>query len=294
MKMLGVCAIFILALSGCAGTQSFSGAVRAGDTVAVAVGWRQNLAKDNITVTITTGSPGNQVTYATYGPNNAAIRAVINLYPDPLSSLVVSPQLGEDLTPFAQQYASLMDSSYASYDKDWSQTVVFVDLPTDLPVGNAQIRVSGGGYTNPPVSVVEILPGSGSPINFSTEGGGLNANQLGSLGRVPNQSVTFTGSTIPHAIQVDLAHYPDRDSGGVGKAHVANTRGDIKNIAWRDDGSNLRVILTPTNDRSFSDLLDFKFYVAGGLTGLYVTDVRAYDVNGNTVPGISAIFGGGL
>ena len=281
-----VCAVFTLMMSGCAGTQTFSGAVRAGDTVAVAVGWRQNLTKDNITVTVTTGSPANQITQAVYGPNDPAIRAVINMYPDPLSSLLVSPQVGEDLTPYAQLYASTVDTNYTGYDKDWSQTVVYVDLPPGLPVGTAQIHVSGAGYADPPASTVEILPGTGSPIAFSTEGTSLNSNQLMSMGRVSNLAVSFTGSTIPHAIQIDLAHDPDRDNGGAGKAYVVNSRGDIKDIAWHDDGRNLRVILTPTHDQPLSNLLDFKFYIAGGLTGMNVKDTLAYDVNGNTVTGI--------
>jgi hypothetical protein len=281
-----VCAVFILVMSGCAGTQTFSGAARAGDTVAVAVGWRQNLTMNNITVTITTGPPSNRVTQAVYGPNDPAIRAVINLYPDPLSSLLVSPQVGADLTPYAQLYASTVDVNYTGYDKDWSQTVVYVDLPPGLPVGTAQIWVSGAGYANPPASTVEIVAGVGSPIAFATEGASLGPNQLLSMGRVPNQTVSFTGSTIPNAIQIDLAHDPDRDNGGVGKAYVVNTRGDIKSIAWRDDGLNLRVILTPTHNQPLSNLLDFKFNIAGGLTGLHVTNTLAYDANGNTIPGI--------
>ncbi len=291
LRMLGLCALcalLVTGLSGCAGTQAFSGAVRAGDTVAVAVGWRQNLTKDNITVRITTGSPSNPVTQAEYGPGHAAIRAVINLYPDPVSSLVVSPRIDEDLTPYARTYAGVIDSSYTSYDKDWSQTVVYVDLPNTLPTGTARIWVSGGGYADAPASVVEILPGLGSPISFNTEGATLGADHLRSMGRVPAQSVTFTGSTIPHALQVDLAHNPDRDNGGTGKAYVVNTRGDIKNIAWRDDGTSLRVIVTPTNAAPLTDLQDFKFYVTGGLGGLYITQVKAYDADGNVVTGITA------
>lgn len=294
LTILGLLSMFLVILSGCAGTQSFSGAVRAGDTVAVAVGLRQGLAKDNVTVTITTGPPANQVIHAIYPPNSPAIRAVLNLYPDPLSSLLVSPQVGEDLTPYAQLYAEMMDTNYAGHDKDWSQTVIFVDLPPTLPVGMARISVSGGGYANPPPSVVEILPGAGSPIGFITEGGTLTDAQLQSLGRVQSQSVTFSGGSVPYAIQIDFAHNPDRDNGGTGKAHVVNTRGDIKSVAWRDDGTRLRVILTPAQSRMLSDLHDFKFYIAGGLTGLYVTDVRAYDANGNTVTGISAALSGAL
>jgi hypothetical protein len=33
---------------------------------------------------------------------------------------------------------------------------------------------------------------------------------------------------------------------------------------------------------------EFKFYVAGGVTGLQVVNVKAVDIDGNSVPGISA------
>jgi len=279
--------MLVLMLAGCAGTRSFNQTVRAGDTVALGVGWRQNLSKSNITVEITPVPTGVPVVY---GPNDPAIRAVFNLYPDPLSGLLVSPRVGEDLTFAAQQYASLVETLYTGPDNDWSETVVFVDLPlpANLPVGRARIQVSGGGYDDPPASIVEIVDGVGRPQDFSTEGGGLTANQLAALERVDNYVVSFSGSTIPYAVQIDLTHDPDRDSGGVGKAYVVNTRGDIKNVAWNDDGLNLRVLLTSANNQPLSDLLDFKFYLAGGITGLSAPVVQAYDINGNVIAGVSA------
>lgn len=278
-------AFLVLLLAGCAGTESFSRYARAGDTVSLGVGWRQNLNKSNITVEITPVSTGIPIVY---GPDHPAIRAVFNLYPDPLSSMMVSPRIGEDLTPDVQTYVDLVASNYTGPDKDWSQTVVFLDLPPDLPVGRARIRVSGGGYDDPPDSLVQIIDGTGVPAGFSTEGGGLTESQLKALERVGNYVMSFSGSTVPHAIQVDLTHDPDRDSGGIGKAYVMNPRGDVKNAAWRDDGTNLRVILTPAYSGSVADLADFKFYVAGGITGLRIVETRACDVNGNTVPGVFA------
>ena len=280
-----IISLLVLVMAGCAGTESFNHAARAGDSISLAVGWRQNLNKSNITVEITPVSTGIPVVY---GPDDPAIRAVFNLYPDPLSSIIVSPQVGEDLTPSAQQYAGLMEANFVGPDKDWSQTVVFVDLPVDLPVGRASIQVSGGGYVDPPAARVVIVDGVGSPTNFSTEAGGLNAYQLDSLGRVDNYVVSFSGSVIPHVIQVDFSHDPDRDNGGVGKAHVVNPRGDIKNIVWHGDGVSLHAILGPSHNQPMSDLAEFKFYVAGGLTGLSVTDVKAYDIDGNEVAGVSA------
>lgn len=298
MIMLRICvsySILVLILSGCAGTESFSRSARVGDTVAVAVGWWHGLSRDNITIEILPG-PG-QPPAAVYGPNDPAIRAIANFYPDPLSSLLVSPLVGEDLTPAAQFYADTALASYTGGDKDMSETIVFLDLPAviftaqpvDMQEGIARISVSDGNPETPTtITTVRIVPGQGSPSDFGTVGGGLNAAQLQSLERVANHTVTFTGLDIPHALQVSLVHDPDRDNGGVGKAHVVNTRGDLKNVAWHDDGVNLEVVLTSANNQLPAELLDFKFYVAGGVTGLSVTAVQAYDINGNVIAGISA------
>ncbi len=278
-------AFVVLVLVGCAGTESFSRYARAGDTVSLAVGWRQNLDKSNISIAIT---PASTETPIVYGPDHPAIRAVFNLYPDPLSSVVVSPQVGEDLTPYAQQYAGLMAANYTGADKDLSQTVVFLDLPADLPVGRTNIQVSGGGYADPPAATVQVIEGLGFPASFSTEGGGLTQNQLRALERVDNYRVTFSGEVVPHAIQVDFRHDPDRDFGGLGKAYVVNPRGDVKSVIWDGDGVDLRVLLMPAESDGLDDLLDFKFYIAGGVTGLHVVDVRAYGSDGSPVPGITA------
>jgi len=102
--------------------------------------------------------------------------------------------------------------------------------------------------------------------------------------------MTFSGSTVPHSIQVDLTHDPDTASGGVGKVQVINTRGDIKSIAWTDDGANLWVLLTPTKGQASLRMKDFKFYVAGDVTGFQVlpSDVSTFDINGNAVSGVTA------
>lgn len=279
--------MFILAigvLGGCAGARTFHEVARAGDTVAVAAGWKHYFRRDNITITITPSSGPSIV----YSPNDPAVRAVVNLYPDPVSSIVVSPQIGQDLTPYARTYASLVDSSITQDDQDWWQTTVFIDLPTTLPTGMATIAI-----TNPQSegvsSQVDIVAGTGRPNEFqAVSNGPLSSNQLASLERVGHYVVNFSGGTVPFAIQLDLRHDPDVDRGGVGRAHVVNSRGDLKNAAWKDDGANLRVILTPAKGTVLGDMKDFKCYVAGGIAGLQVVEVKAFDINGNPVMGVTA------
>jgi hypothetical protein len=137
-------------------------------------------------------------------------------------------------------------------------------------------------------SEVEIVEGNGQPNTFQATFGSLSKQQLASMERVPHYTVGFLGSTIPYAIQIDLAHDPDVDHGGAGRAHVTNPRGDLKGVAWKDDGSNLRVILAPAKRSVLGNMKEFKFYVAGGVTGLQVVNVKAVDIDGNSVPGISA------
>jgi len=287
---------------GCAGTRTFHEVARAGDTVALGAGWNHNFTPDNLTVTITPFGSAPIVYTAgdPVGPGDPAIRAVTNMYVDPLSSLVISRQTNQDLTPFAgSTYAWSIDNNFTAGDKDWWQTVVFIDLPQTLPdlspypTGTTTIVIDGGGETA--TSSVEIVGAGGTASTFSASGPGpLNATQLDALRRVDHFTVDFSGTTVPHAIQIDLIHDPDADNGGAGYAYVVNPIGYIKNATWSDDGANLRVILTPTRDAEITSLTDFKFYVAGGVTGLQFPlggttgIVQAFDSNGNPVADITA------
>jgi hypothetical protein len=245
----------------------------------------QNFSRDNITVTITPSS-GNPIVYA---PNDPAVRAVINLYPDPVSSLFVSMESNQDLTPAARTYGSLMLNYIPQREKDWWQTSVFVDLPASLSTGTASIEISdpSGGYA---YSEMEIVAGVGAPNKFDANiNGPLNPNQLASMERVPHFTVDFNGSAIPFAIQVDLFHDPDVDHGGSGRAHVINPRGDLKNVTWSDSGTAMRIIVITAKAQALSNIHDYKFYVAGGVTNLNVLNVKAVDINGNAVSGVTAM-----
>jgi hypothetical protein len=279
-----ICATLALAaLNGCAGTNTFQQVARAGDTVAMAAGWKQNFTHDTITVTIH-GSDGSTYVYL---PNDPAVRAIVNLYPDPLSSILVSPQIGTNLTPFAQTYA-LTTNTFTNGDSDWWQTTVFIDLPTNMPVGNGYIEIAtdAGEYAR---SSIAIVSGTGTRGTFDANPNGpMTPTQLASLERVSHQTVSFSGSTVPYALEVRLSHAPDAAHSGSGYVHVVNTRGDVKSANWNDTGTELRVVLMPAKQQALGDLVDFKFQVAGGIANLSVVSVTACDSNGATVSGISA------
>ncbi|MDH5648107.1 MAG: hypothetical protein OEY67_00510 [Gammaproteobacteria bacterium] len=271
-----------LLLSACAGVKTFPSTVRAGDTVVVAAGWKHHFAANNITVTITP-SVGVPVVYS---PGSPAIRGVINLYPDPVSSIIVSQQISQDLTNSAQVYAQLVSSNFTGNDKDWWQTTVYVDLPATLPVGTANIEISNpqGEVASSDVLVVD---GVGSPEDFEAElSGPLTQNQLASLARVNSYEVNFSGSVVPYAIQVKLQHTSVF-------AHVVNPRGDIKNVAWRDNAGVADIIITPAKLQALSNLDEFKIYVVADQgfqipDSLSILSIEAFDINGNPIPGINA------
>lgn len=276
--------VLIQFVVGCSGVHTYPAFARAGDTVSIAAGWKQDFSKNNILVTITPSS-GSQIFYF---PGNPSIRAVVNLYPDPLSSLIVSTETGQELTPYATTYASLINAGFTKGDNDWWQTTVFIDLPDTLPVGNTTIEVSSSSGELA-TSTFEIIAGAGQPEAFLADPGGpISIDQLASMERVQNYQVLFDSAVIPYAIQAEFSHLPDLNNGGTGKAYVVNPRGDLKNISWSDDGTNLKVMIVPAQAKYLGAMSDFKFYVAGGISGLTVTNIQAVDDTGNPLAGVTA------
>jgi len=273
----------LLLVAGCSGTRTFNEYARAGDTVAIAAGWKENFSRDRLTVYITPsdGSPD-----IVLGPDDPSIRAVVNFYPDPLSSIVVSQRTGQDVTPYAQGYGDLINSNFTNGEDDWFQTVVFLDLPASLPTGSTNIYIEDANAVFAQ-STLEIISGVGTPNTFSAESAGpLTRNHLAAMERASYFKISFSGSTVPYAIEIDLSHDPDKDNGGVGKAYAVNPISGVKNVSWTDDGASMRVILTPSASAPLASLSDFRFYVAGGIQNLLQGSVTAYDINGDVVPGI--------
>lgn len=274
-----------LVATGCTSTHSIPQAARAGDTVGFSVGWQQDVSRDNLTVAITDAL---SVT-TTYNPNDSNVRAVVNLYPDPVSRLVVGTQTQQGLGVAADTYGQIINDNITSQDRDWWNTTVYVDLPTTLAEGLATVTLTGpqGNLTTNPIDL-EIVAGTGSPIGLIDPTWVANpvevTNIFGALERADHFTVSFTGSTVPHSIQVEIF----RDA-GIGVPWVVNPRGDLKNIVWADDGGSLTVLVTPTNGQTPTQMSDLKFYIAGGVTGLLVTELTAYDSNSNEILDLAVV-----
>jgi hypothetical protein len=273
---------FLALLSACAAQRTFTTAARAGDTVAVPLGWAKSASRQNVTV-IVTGS--NAATY-TFVPGDPSVRAVANMYPDPVSRLLVGTETNQSLGVNANSTGALLAAATGN-DKDISQTMLLVDLPATLVPGTASIAVNdqlGSPLTSQPV-LVDILPGAGSPNPFrqNNSTNTLSPAMMAGLERADAHTVTFSGGSVPYGMQLNLTRTP-----GIGQPWIVNPRGDVKNIAWSDDGATIRLLLTPANGVNLTDLIHFKFYVAGGVADLAVSSVKAFDVNGNVVPSITA------
>jgi hypothetical protein len=279
--------LLVLVLTGCAGEKTFHEYARAGDTVAVAAGYQHYFTRDNITVTLTPdgGSP------VVIPANDPALRGSINMYPDPLASMMVSRETAQDLTIFAQTYAQTTSAVFTGRNKDWWQTVVFIDLPTTIPTGMLTVEITNpeGEYA---WSTLEVIPGTGSPNTFTAYGSTeLLTNHIKAMERVPHYEISFSRATdgsLPYAIEASFTHDADVDNGGVGRAHVVNPRAEFKALMWNDDGINTRVIMIATRGIPIDHEKDFNFYVAGGITNLSLVTVKAYDIDGNELTGVTA------
>jgi len=289
-------AVFLI---GCAGTKTFHEYARAGDTIIVAAGYKKDFQRDNITVTVTDFDGATTV----YPPGSVKVRASVDLYPDPLSSWVVSDRTGVDQTSYAQLYVAQNQLNNTGGDYDWHQTVVFLDLPVTMDsnsqpmaLGDATVRietpagpdqevhqavvniVSGSGHAHTFGAMTETLAGMPGHAAFS-----LLPDHLKAMERVPYRTLDFTGTNVPYAIQVDLHHDPDQDTGGtVGdKAYIANPVGQIKTVNWHDDGINTRIIMIGNRSSDITSLKDFKLYLAG-IGGWSVIDTQAFNQDGGT------------
>lgn len=286
VRFTGLILFILYILTGCAGHQTFNHLARSNDTVAIAAGYMKTFTRDTIRVTITDNNgTGTQTVYQPGDPN---IRAVINLYPDPVSNIVVSRETGISTSPGAVDYAGQIDFWYTKGDLDWWQTTVFVNLPDNMLAGaDATILIESIDPDTLEVletanSIVSIVTGTGEAFPFSAQnpwGGGsffnMTSDHLNALERASHYQIDFDGTEVPAAIALGISHNP-------GTAFIINPTSEIKNINWTDNGSVTKVLILPTKNSGFNSLKDFKFFVSG-VDGVSVSNFHAYDIDGNEI-----------
>jgi len=276
--------VITLSLSACGGLRTFHEYARAGDTVAIAAGMKPDFNKDNISITITPSS-GAPIELSADDP---AIRGIINLYPDPISSMKMSKELKVNLTPSAQTYANTTFNT-ANKDNDWFQTSVFLDLPSNLPVGLTQIEITNGlGSTHS--ATLDIIEGVGISNTFLTDSYGVNVDAVmfDSLARVDHATVRLQSETIPAGVELLFEYAPDTPTGLIGQIFVVNPLGYRKNLQWSDDGSQVRIIMTESKKGVIDNINDYKFYITGGaVNALSFVSLQGFDNNGQKISGVT-------
>jgi len=277
--------LFLLSvLTGCSGVQTYPNVAQAGDTISLAMGWQKRFKRSNTTVTITP-SIGVPIIYL---PDDPAVRAIINLYPDPLSNIVVGTRIeNNESYKYGLTYGRLINTNYTDGDMDWWQTVAFLNLPSSMPAGEVDIELTND-QGDTVSSIVNIVDGPGSAELFNVEGNGpLDSNQLASLERASNFEVSIESAVIPYAIEMEFTH--------IGKTYIVNPSA-LKNIIWSDNNSVLKVALLPASSAPLTSLHDFKFYITGNTALDWVQDIqplvlqsiKAFDINGDIIPGVNA------
>jgi len=271
------------ALVGCTGVNTFTTGARPGETIAVAIGYQQKINRSNLTVSI---SPQSGSPY-TYSPGDARVKMVFQGYPDPVSKLVVADRAHTEYGTAFPDYTfygwGMNARSLTKGDNDWSQTIVMLDLPTDIAAGAASLQfTSGGVLLNTDSITIDVLPGPATTTHPFTVNGGSQTPYT-TVERAPHFIVKFMGpaGTIPNSIEAVFS----RTLGSTGDPWVTQGRGDLKNLMWSDNGSEIKVMLTPVKGVPLSSLKDFKLYVTGSVTSLNLTSLKAYDASGNRLSG---------
>jgi len=276
---------FVYILSGCTGVQTFSHTARAGETISATFSYgRYDLnraTRDNTVITIRDSAGVKTV----YKPGDSRVKAIINMYPDPASYLIVAAETDQNFRSDEKRIASYIpNTGYAR--RDWNQMVAFFDLPETMAIGNALVTIkTDDDYIA--TTDVNVVAGTGTSNSFdvkSSPSDFTSLERLQSMERSPHHKVVLTGeANSVQAIDLRFSHNADIDNGGVGKAHIVNPRGDITSINWSDSGTMLHVLVTPAKEAIKEPKQNLLFYIAGGLTGLQLSSMAAVDTDANPV-----------
>ncbi|MDH5711608.1 MAG: hypothetical protein OEZ15_08100, partial [Gammaproteobacteria bacterium] len=196
-------ALMLINLSGCAGYQTFNHLARSNDTVTVAAGRMETFSRNTLRVTITDNNgTGTQTIYQPGDPN---IRAVINMYPDPVSNIVSARETRVSNPTVWVTNADLINLNYTGGDNDWWQTIVFVNLPGNMATDqDATILMESIDPVTTQVvesatSTVRIVPGLGEAFPFTAKypwGAPFNltSSDLKALERSSHYQIDFSGT----------------------------------------------------------------------------------------------------
>jgi hypothetical protein len=281
---IALLASILLILHACTGFQTYPKVARAGDTISIAVGSPVGMTKDSNNTT------------AVYLPDSGGtfpltLRSVFNLYPDKKSRLY----LPNSVT------ASLINS--AGHEA-W-QTVMMIDLPTNLPVGSGSIQITSiaeypsinNHINNVPISL-EIVSGIGQADTFSYEFGlGLSSpGDLSLLEALPHALITPpTDNEFYGAIEMKLL-LPTTAATTLTEGKLRVVVDDMtpstfsnRTVTWTVNSNEELVVIMMSasggllaNESRFSIVLKPTFSFTAPPV---ISEVTYYDINGNIVVG---------
>lgn len=289
-----VACVLAMTLPGCVALKTFPQAARGGDTVALAVGSADGMARANTTATFVSNSAGNNPVDLTPG-----IRGIFRLYADKASNVYTS----------GSNTRFIVDSSG---HEPWV-TIMVVDLPQGLPIGPGKVHVTttatyptiGSHIDNLPIGM-EILPGVGAPSDLSYEFG-IGASMRGDMSMLEAAPHALVGPAFPQSVSwptygaIEVKLFVPTTSGTALEAPALRVVVDDMSVAspsslsmtYRHDGNqNLTVnLLSPTGklryyEARFSIVLLRNLSQTIGFSAVpTVASVRYFDVNGNQVTG---------
>jgi len=278
------------ALVGCAATQPFPNAARAGDTITLAVGSADDVTPENTTVTFYSDSdPGTPVDLT------PGIRSIFNLYPDPKSD--------------AWTDTGFVEALKGGTRHDSWITIIALDLPAIIPEGQGTISIDSGGTFHPFLPSVndfdltfEILPGAGAsnPLEYATQYGVTETGDLSRLEAQPH--VLFkpdvTGLTgvvygaMEFVLDVPIADVfgdpaPDNKVYVVSEFRKEAYTNRFAHISWVREGSSMQVNMVAPNGMA---PMRARFSIVGlPVTSFQYTpgiiSSRFFDLDGNEITG---------
>lgn len=304
-------------LGGCVAIQPFPFAVRAGDTITLAIGSLDGVSKNNMSI-MYYPSPGS-LPSETPVDVTAGIRSVFNIYPDKKSKTYWDTTSGSGLSTMS--YLEEVSGHGA-----W-QSVVAVDLPSSLPIGTGHFVVTlGDGVIYPPfvtrvgdVNIAaQILEPGGDAHVFEYREYNFNSNTsigvLADLEQLRQVIVRTVPEPTTLAIPVAAAEYnlfvpmidvsfndvtnlvPNDDVVVVLDDQVNYDRNQTS-LNWSRSGASIKVVTTSLSGAQNANSIRFSVllanYADSEANGWSLADtaslvsVKYFDLNGNEISGPS-------
>jgi len=279
--------LLALHVGGCVSLRTIASIARAGDTVSMMVGGSEEARKETIDVTLVSEVNGHQEwDLQALG----LVRSVFCVRADGRAA--------------GLHYSSYLDQSFSwTYRHEPLQTVLVVDLPTDVPVGPAQVVVDinttddSAGIGHPVTLNLEIIAGNGSPDDFARQDfSGTPAAELQRLEPAPYAKITF-GDGIQVIGAASLVIDFDESVLDPGSINVyvpqAVVRGGFYNytysdlqrmLYWHQDGQQLYLDVVAPQGIPQPYLMAYVMHPPGvSNPGFTLVSATLYDVNGGEI-----------